>query len=243
MSKLSILVLIVFFCVAAFHCISGCSRLDSDISGVRNMAESIDWPRTDAVITGMSVVETRSGKSRMTYTPKVAYTYSVNGRSYEGTRLAYDGAFYGLTADRHAIDAIAEHFPVGSHHTARYSPKNEGDAVIVPGVPKHVIIPAISSIFVAIMFIPLGFAVAFFGTRRGSSVLNRVYLVVTFGIVFIASMLIEGFVKDRILAAMAPEKSIMQLNRDGYVLGRERFSYGVTELLNKRWILYDSKLK
>jgi hypothetical protein len=189
------------------------------------MAESVGWPSTDAVITDMSVVETRSGKSRMTYKPKVAYAYSVNGRSYEGTRLAYDGAFYGLTADRHAIGAVAAHFPVGSHHTARYSPKNEGDAVIVPGVPKHVILPAISSIFLAIMFIPLGFAVAFFGTRRGSSLLNRVFLVITFGVVFIASMLIEGFVKDRILTAIVPEKSIMQLKSDGYVLGRERFSY------------------
>lgn len=225
MSKLTILVLIVFFCVAAFHCISGCSRLDSDISAVKNMAESVDWPRTDAVITGSSVVEARSGKSRMTYTPKIAYTYSVNGRSHEGTRLAYDGAFYGLTADRHAIAAVAEHFPVGSHHTARYSPKNEGDAVIVPGVPKHVILPAISSIFLAVMFIPFGCAVAFFGTRRGSRILNRVFLVITFAVVFIASMLIQAFVSNRILAAIVPENRLMQLKSDGYVIGREQFRY------------------
>ncbi|HNH76628.1 MAG TPA: DUF3592 domain-containing protein, partial [Candidatus Obscuribacter sp.] len=81
MSKISILVLVFFLGLAVYLGFTGFTGLDSDIKEVKKMAASVAWPTADAVITSSGVATGKASKGRQTFKPKVAYSYSVNGRA------------------------------------------------------------------------------------------------------------------------------------------------------------------
>lgn len=226
MARFSIVVLVFLLGVAGVLGFNGISRLDSDINEVKKMAESVDWPTTDAVITGSSVSTEKSSKGRETFKPKVTFTYTVGGRSCQSNRMAFSNALDGVAKDRETADAIAARYPVGSKHLAHYSPKKTDEAVLVPGVePKRLFMPSVMNIVFAIALIPFSIAFYFFRMRPGTTLLHRLVFVFAIGVIFVGAMLVETFVKSRIVDSIVPEKSILHLDSDGYVVGGKKFSY------------------
>ena len=226
MSKISISVLVFFLGLAGYLGFTGFTRLESDINEVKKMAASVAWPTADAVITSSSVTTGKASKGRQTFKPKVAYSYSVNGRACEGERMAFSNALDGVAKNQEVAETIAGRFPVGSKHKAHYSPDKVEEAVLVPGVePNRLFLPSIMNIVGAFALIPFTVAFYFLRMRSGATLMHRLLFVFAIGVIFVCSMLLESFVKNSIVSSLVPGKSILHLEEDGYLVDGKKFPY------------------
>ena len=127
-------------------------------SVIRSLASS-DWPSVDGKIIESRVEEkkvqrTGSGTNKTPlnqkrYQPKVDYTYSVNDKSFKGSRISYSDHGYlgkskkitimGVTRYSSNADAkagaqkIAKKYPKGKKVTVYYMPDNPSESLLEPG--------------------------------------------------------------------------------------------------------------
>jgi len=106
------------------------------VYGVRSRkkaAASQAWPSTEGWITSAEVWESRStddeGHVRYAYYPTVAYTYTIEGRSYAGKQISFGGV-RGHGTPTKAQEALTR-FPVGAQVSVYYDPTNPAEAVLV----------------------------------------------------------------------------------------------------------------
>jgi hypothetical protein len=91
------------------------------------------WPDAPGKVVGTDV-EQRGSSSTTTgstyYVPLVRYTYVVNGREREGSRLRF-----GLTTarTRRGAEAMLAPYPAGTAVKVRYDPDNPDQSVLEPG--------------------------------------------------------------------------------------------------------------
>jgi hypothetical protein len=136
--------------------------LAASFYGWRNVSRSLastDWPSVDGKIIDSRVEEekvkrTGSGSNKTPlnqkrYQPKVDYTYSVNDKSFKGTRISYSDHGYlgkskkitimGVTRYSSNADAkagalkIAQKYPKGKKVTVYYMPDNPAESLLEPG--------------------------------------------------------------------------------------------------------------
>jgi hypothetical protein len=86
---------------------------------------------TPARILKSEVTTSPGDEGGSTYGVKFQYEYSVNGRSFTGTRYTFDGSK--SSDSRWAHDAVAA-FPAGSERVCYYDPNNPERAVLAPGL-------------------------------------------------------------------------------------------------------------
>jgi hypothetical protein len=88
------------------------------------------WRDAPGRIVG-SQVERRGATSRNAYyVPVVRYTYVVNGRERQGSRLRF-----GMTTSRspRGAEAMLAPYPVGAEISVRYDPDNPDQSALEPG--------------------------------------------------------------------------------------------------------------
>jgi hypothetical protein len=114
---------------------------------------SSGWPSTPGTVlsaevqTHTSVARHGSGTS---YTPRISYSYAVNGEAFTGTTIA-PGRMW---ATKSAYTAVRM-FPAGSEPPVYYAPGDPKEAVLVPGL--HV--ANLAKMFFG--FVPLAFVAIF----------------------------------------------------------------------------------
>lgn len=95
----------------------------------RNALLSADWPSVPGSITGSYVKTSSSTKGGTTYSAKISYTYSVQGKQYTGSRINFGSL---LTSSSGAREIVAR-YPVGKALNVFYNPADLSDAVLEPG--------------------------------------------------------------------------------------------------------------
>jgi len=96
--------------------------------------KSQTWPEVTGKIT-YSRAESRRSNDRQQYMPSVKYTYTVEGKSFTGTRITASDAYQkSLTG---ATD-ILEEYPVGGEVSVHYDPGDPAVSVLEVGMPGNV---------------------------------------------------------------------------------------------------------
>ena len=97
------------------------------------------WPRADGVVTSSKLTthqaryreKTGLDYYRTMYTPAVSYTYSVNGKSFEGTGIAR--AIDGMSRDQTSAQAIIDRYPAEKRISVFYDPADPKVAYLEHG--------------------------------------------------------------------------------------------------------------
>jgi hypothetical protein len=100
-----------------------------------NGKQSLSWPTTGGVVIEAKVHRSegsRSGnhKSRPTYSPKVKYSYTVDGAEYVGNRIRFAAIGGG---DRSEAAAIVKKYAPSNSVEVAYRPDNPSESVLEPG--------------------------------------------------------------------------------------------------------------
>lgn len=90
------------------------------------------WPKVPGTILESKVVEHRDDNGP-SYTTKLVYRYSVNGREYESSQHTDGYKFPGSEAD---AQDVAHRFPVGSMANVSINPNHAAEAILDTGFPK-----------------------------------------------------------------------------------------------------------
>ncbi|OHA46106.1 MAG: hypothetical protein A3A80_00685 [Candidatus Terrybacteria bacterium RIFCSPLOWO2_01_FULL_44_24] len=101
------------------------------IPTARNAMESKNWPLSEGRITVSDVSENYdSDNNGKTYSAKVAFEYTVNGRQYVGSRVTFGD--YDSSDPAHA-SGIVMRYPVGESVQVYYDPDEPKTSVLEPG--------------------------------------------------------------------------------------------------------------
>jgi hypothetical protein len=112
------------------------------------------WPTTTADILETGTEEDRvrssTGKANIAFVPTIRYSYTVNGKKYEGDRITFAKAgFEFITASN-----IRDQFKEGTQTEVSYNPKDPSESVLRP-VSKVGMFSPIPGIFMLIVGIVL----------------------------------------------------------------------------------------
>jgi hypothetical protein len=99
------------------------------LHGIVKSLRATTWPEAPGTITHSSVSASRGSKST-TYGLAVRYSYSVDGRPYEGHQHRFSSW---SSSDRGVTEALVERYPVGSSVTVFHAP-DATDSVLEPGI-------------------------------------------------------------------------------------------------------------
>ena len=105
--------------------------------------DACKWPVTAGKIVAADVEEyqplfdnsTTSNTPRTMYKPSVMYTYTVNGRQYQGDRVTM-GTKISASAPGVA-NRLAKRYPIGTEVEVHYNPKSPGESVLHPRSFTH----------------------------------------------------------------------------------------------------------
>ncbi|AKQ68302.1 hypothetical protein A176_005214 [Myxococcus hansupus] len=100
------------------------------VSTVFLQAGSATWPTVQGTITRSEVETVRSNKS-ISYRPLVAYTYSVDGQTYEGNKHRISSWSGG---ELEAAEAMVARYPIGASIPVYYRPSQPSTATLLPGL-------------------------------------------------------------------------------------------------------------
>ncbi|WP_375761001.1 DUF3592 domain-containing protein [Corallococcus exercitus] len=98
-------------------------------SDMVRQVQAESWPTVQGTITRSEVEMVRS--KGIKYAPKLAYTYSVDGQPYEGSKYRF--ASFRSDDPRYAEDAVAR-YPLGASVPVHYRPGQPSEAVLQPGL-------------------------------------------------------------------------------------------------------------
>lgn len=84
---------------------------------------SLVWPTTTGTITKVERV-----KRLFRSLPRVAYTYSAEGKDYASEQISFASAYR-----PHEVDAVLARYAVGQNVPVHYQPQQPGTAVLEPG--------------------------------------------------------------------------------------------------------------
>ena len=110
---------------------------------VRAAKRSMAWPSVGGVVTSAE-----RAKTGWRTQPCVAYSYSVNGVSYDGKRVSF-----AARVPSRETDPTLTRYPVGQAVTVRYAPNDPAQSVLEPGATRHVVAPIRSLIIIFALLI------------------------------------------------------------------------------------------
>jgi uncharacterized protein DUF3592/Sel1 repeat-containing protein len=115
---------------------------------VRAAKKSMTWLSVSGVVTSAE-----RGKAVWRTQPRVTYSYSVNGVSYDGKRVS----FAAMVPSRET-DPTLSRYPVGQAVTVRYAPNDPAQSVLEPGATRHVVAPmrGLIIIFAVLILVNIG---------------------------------------------------------------------------------------
>jgi len=117
--------------------------------------ESKSWPKTTGTIT-LSEVESWMKDGNSQYDARLDYSYTVNGKKYNSTKLNTGGTYSGSSMSK-AKEIVGE-YPKGKTVDVFYDPEVPESAALIPGIPvKDIAVGAFSLLFFFIgLFVLLG---------------------------------------------------------------------------------------
>ena len=120
-----------------------------------NAKASVDWPTTPGVIERSEVVTSKNNDNQTMYEPEVAYSYSVDGKDYEGNTVGFGAKF--SSSSRGFADDVVGKYPKGKDVSVHFRPEQPGDSVLEPGVTWMSYVPyAIGLLFLGIGLLFVG---------------------------------------------------------------------------------------
>ncbi len=96
--------------------------------------ESASWPSVKGKIT-YAHARPKKVKTGHEYLPSVKYTYTVNGRSYTGTRITASDLYQKTLG---GAKDILRKYPVGGEVSIYYNPADQGNSLLEIGIVKNV---------------------------------------------------------------------------------------------------------
>jgi hypothetical protein len=97
-----------------------------------------EWPSAEGTVASARVERSTSSsgsgsrrRRRTTYTPKLSYTYAVEGRPYTSTRIAFGGTRSYSSSS--AAEGFVNRHPVGSKVTVYYNPGDPAESTLETG--------------------------------------------------------------------------------------------------------------
>jgi len=102
---------------------------------VRLARAAQNWSTVEVSVESCRLAE-NSDSDGSSYTVEVAYRYTVDGRPYRGTRLAFG---YGGSSGRAAHQAIADRLMQARTVVVRYDPFDPARAVLACGVNRSIL--------------------------------------------------------------------------------------------------------
>lgn len=107
--------------------------------GVQNVQlaqQSESWPTADGTIEQSKVEFQRPDPRKSgTYAQRIRYAFTLDGRRYSGTRVAY-GDY--SSSDRSHAQGIVDKYPVGKQVRVYYLPGQPEECLLEPGVKPQV---------------------------------------------------------------------------------------------------------
>lgn len=125
-------------------------RVGSDIV---HQQQAASWPVVQGTITRSEVEAVRS--KGIKYEPKLAYTYSVDGHPYEGSK--YRRSSFRSSDSGYAEEVVAR-YPVGARVPVYHRPGQPSEAVLQPGV-------ASLDLFPLLFLLPFNLVVVWLGAQ------------------------------------------------------------------------------
>jgi hypothetical protein len=105
--------------------------------------QSQQWPSVEGEITSSYVqrdvraIENSSKKP--TYTPKISYQYTVNGKTYTGEKISFSGGEGG--EKKNEAQAVVDHYFSGKKIAVYYDPEHPKKAVLETGFRWQTFMP------------------------------------------------------------------------------------------------------
>lgn len=102
----------------------------------RSAKESLNWPETPGVVTASFVHEYKEiDDSEPAYTPRVGYSYKVDGKSYSNDLISFEINSMRSRSDktRSWAETIISDYLIGSPVTVYYNPANPQISVLQKG--------------------------------------------------------------------------------------------------------------
>lgn len=127
MGKLLFILFIIFYA-------GGFGMLWSGINSAKQSVEASNWPFVTGTITNLSLRE-NSDSDGTTYGVEVEYHYSVRGRTYTSSRLAFG---YASSSGRQAHQDFLNKLEHASSVKVRYNPQNPATSTLSFGIHRSV---------------------------------------------------------------------------------------------------------
>jgi hypothetical protein len=121
--------------------------LSTELNRLSDARASRSWPTVAGTIRTARVEQVLGRKSRETaYFPRVEFSYSVAGQTYQGDRLSAHGS----ASDVYPKAKVTiDRYPVGSEHRVYYDPANPTSSLLEPGMSRQ---PAAPFVLIAVFF-------------------------------------------------------------------------------------------
>lgn len=89
---------------------------------------SLHWPAVTGVVKSTKIE--KSGRRKITFSPRVFYSYIINGKSYEGSLLTEPELFFPTEKE---AQQITNQYPDKSQVQVYYNPQNPDQAHLIRG--------------------------------------------------------------------------------------------------------------
>jgi len=104
--------------------------------GLRRLAGISSWPAVDATVIAQALDEFPYDEGGPSHRPKLAYSYTINGKTYRSSRLGITVDAFDIFSSESAQTFLAR-FPPGSRVEVRVSPDDPSFSVIEEGAPER----------------------------------------------------------------------------------------------------------
>lgn len=126
------------------------------VSSTAQQVQSASWPSVQGTITRSEVEAVRSNKST-TYGLKVAYTYSVDGKRYEGSK--YRSSAW-RSGDAGFAEELVARYPLGARIPVYYRPGQPSEAMLQVGMGS-------AELFLLMVLLPFNLVALWLGAMVG----------------------------------------------------------------------------
>ena len=104
--------------------------------GLRRLTDISSWPEVDATVIAPGLDEFPYNEGGPTHRPKLAYSYTIDGKIYRSSRLGITVDAFDIFSSESA-QAFLARFPPGSRVEVRVSPDDPSFSVIEEGAPQR----------------------------------------------------------------------------------------------------------
>jgi hypothetical protein len=118
---------------------------------LQNARASASWPKVSGRVTDAFVNHSQDAEGGNSYSPEVSYTYVVDERPFQGSRIKFGELSY---SSRNRAQEIVNRYPVGQPVAVYHDPDRPERAVLEPGVSGgSYLVLGIGLLFVTLAFI------------------------------------------------------------------------------------------